>query len=283
MSCGFTATKTFTVYRAAQSPSFSSTNPAYFCNTTGSLSIDPVCGATSYTYTITGNPGITFSANGLQTLTTTGNSVGLSLSGSTSTSELKVKANYPGPNTSAEVSSSFNYGSVAPGPISILLADGTTGKIIAQTTGVPGATSYNWYINGVSQNRDGLTASMSIGRGNCGGYEVSVEAVHPCGTSALVYKEVDVPCDFYTISPNPASSIVNVSFNENMMLSASQSSYEMFDEVRIYDINGNLKKLQKVNKAKSAAVDVSGLQIGTYYVEVSSGTYKERQQILIQR
>jgi len=48
-----------------------------------------------------------------------------------------------------------------------------------------------------------------------------------------------------------------------------------------YDLQSNLKMYQWFNKASSAIINMGGLISGTYFVEISSGTYKERQQLII--
>jgi hypothetical protein len=86
-----------------QAPTFSASNPKTVCASSATLYINPTCGATDYTYTISGNAGIVFTANGLQTLTTTNNYANVSFSGSPSTNTIKAKANYVGNHSSAEV------------------------------------------------------------------------------------------------------------------------------------------------------------------------------------
>jgi hypothetical protein len=54
------------------------------------------------------------------------------------------------------------------------------------------------------------------------------------------------------------------------------------DDVRIYDLQGNLKKQQKFGKAKTATINIAGLRSGTYFIEIVDGEYKEKLQLLIQ-
>jgi len=93
-------------------------------------------------------------------------------------------------------------------------------------------------------------------------------------------KGVYVPCDNgFKLSPNPASNTLTVSVNENN----ESVAYLGFDEVRIYDLQNNLKMYQRFNKVSSAIINIGGLISGAYFVEISSGTYKERQQLIIQK
>lgn len=82
------------------------------------------------------------------------------------------------------------------------------------------------------------------------------------------------------ISPNPASGDITVSSDNSKMSSAGNKT---FDEVRIYDMQGNLKKHQKFDKVKSASINISMLTNGSYLIVISDGAYKERKQLLIQK
>ena len=155
LTCGFTTTKAFAINRVAPATAFSATNPVSVCGSTATMSVNPVCGATSYTYTLTGSPGVTFASNGLQTLTIANSSVDLNLSGAPSTNTIKAKVNYPGSNTSPEVSTQFNYG--VPTPILNAMQVSLPGEptrievyatySYGSTDPIPGVT-YKWYLNG---------------------------------------------------------------------------------------------------------------------------------------
>ncbi len=176
LPCGYQETRMFTINRIAQAPSFNASSPVSTCSTSTSLSINPICGATTYTYTITGSSGVVFTSNGLQSLTVSSTSVDLSLSGAPSSNTVKVKANYPGSYSSSEISSPLNYGAVAPGPISFPLIDKATGRIQALIDDVAGASSYNWYKNGVLvSNYHSTFAQIPISRTQCDiAYDISV-------------------------------------------------------------------------------------------------------------
>ncbi len=170
-----------------------------------------------------------------------------------------------------------------PGQITFPLIDLTFGKIQANIEPVPGATSYNWYKNGVLHTlHHGTFAQIPISKTQCDiEYDISVEAINGCGTSSQSHANAYVPCDnYYMVSPNPATSDVTVSTNESKTQSTSSKT---FDEVRIYDFQGILKKYQKFNNVKTAMINIAGLTNGTYFVEISNGSYKERKQLLIQK
>jgi hypothetical protein len=172
-------------------------------------------------------------------------------------------------------------GSPQPGPITVVLVDYHIGRIQVQIDEVPGATSYNWYKDGVLQTiYHGTFAQIPITRNRCNvGYAIEVLAINACGTSARTYKGVYVPCDGgFKLSPNPTSNTVTVSVNEN-----NESTNSGFDEVKIYDQQSNLKIYRRFNKVTSATIDVGSLFNGIYVVEISSGDYKERQQLIVQK
>jgi len=181
------------------------------------------------------------------------------------------------------VTKSIIVGKTKPSSINFYLIDPIMGKLYASTPAVPGATSYNWYLNGVLTEFHGTAAQLQIPRHVCGvEYDVSVEAVNSCGVSLRTHRNAYVPCDeYYVVSPNPASGSITVSLNNNNNISSMVN--KSFDYVRIYDMEGNLKISQKFDKAESASLDVSKLINGTYLIEISAGVHNERKQLLIQK
>jgi hypothetical protein len=170
-----------------------------------------------------------------------------------------------------------------PGQITFPLIDPLSGKLYASVPPVVGATSYNWYMNSTLNTEwHGPSAHFAIPRGECDlEYDMSVEAINNCGTSTQSHANAYIPCDnYYTVSPNPAANDVIVSLDNNKTQSMENKT---FDEVRIYDIQGNLKKYQKFNKIKIAKINIAGLTNGSYFIEIYSGTYKEQHQLLIQK
>ncbi len=170
-----------------------------------------------------------------------------------------------------------------PGAITFSLIDPTFGRIHANIEPVEGATSYNWYKNSsLVSGYNGTFAVIPITRDRCDiEYDIAVEAMNSCGTSLQSHANAYVPCyNYYMISPNPTTSDVTVSINESKMQSTNSKT---FDEVRIYDFRGTLRKYQKFSKVKTATINIAGLTNGTYFVEIINGTYKERKQLLIQK
>jgi hypothetical protein len=187
-------------------------------------------------------------------------------------------------NLSPEITKQINVGKPQPGPITFLLIDPALGKIQAQVEPVAGATSYNWYKNGVlisGASYHNNFIQFPISKTSCDiDYDISVEAVNICGTSLRTHANAYVPCDsYFVLSPNPATSDVTVTSVENHSLNSSSS--KVISEIRIYDNLGNLKKRQAFNKVKTATINVSGLPTGTYFIEISNGTLKERKQLIV--
>jgi|GEM_PF-6792290 len=94
-------------------------------------------------------------------------------------------------------------------------------------------------------------------------------------------------CKSYSIFPNPASDYVNITNNRPppcKTASPSEKEYlRIIAEIKIYDINGILKKMQKENKTNLATISLVGLPRGMYFVEISDGVYKEFHHLLVQR
>jgi hypothetical protein len=283
-NCDYTETRTFNIVRGTQTPSF--TNSAVVsCTSSASISINPTCGAVDYTYLITGNPGVTFASNGLQALTTTSTTVNVAISGGSSLNTINAKANYPGSHSSANSAATLTAGAPQAGPITFLLIDPVMGKIQAIVDPVPGATSYNWYKNGVLiivPVNHGNLIQFPITRDLCDmEYDISVEVVNNCGTSARTHANAYAPCDpGFVVSPNPASGTVTVSSVENKLQSSETNTIQ---EVRIYDWQGTLKKYQKFPKIKRANMNIAELPNGNYFIEIINGSKSEKHQLIIQK
>ncbi len=176
-------------------------------------------------------------------------------------------------------------GSPKPGQVTFSLIDPVMGKLYADIEPVENATSYYWYKNGVlnSAFNYGTSSHFLIPRNICDiEYDISVAAVNSCGVSPQSHANAYVPCDYYFVmSPNPATSTVNISLVENNFLKSS--SNKTFTEIKIYDNKGNVKKIQSFPKVKTATFSVSGLQNGIYFVEISNGTFKEKKQLIIMK
>lgn len=151
---------------------------------------------------------------------------------------------------------------------------------------VSGVSSYNWYKNNVMvSGQHGLTVDIPV---TCGvNTQISVEAVNACGVSSRSYRTVNPSCwggGAFMVSPNPATSVITISPRpDNAAAKSAVNANSTFNEIRIYNMQGELKKYQRYNKAKQASLPVHDLSNGIYFIEITNGTYKEKQQLSIQK
>ena len=79
----------------------------------------------------------------------------------------------------------------------------------------------------------------------------------------------------YMVTPNPATSMATITQKGN--------SNADITEVKVFDNIGNLRKKSKYGTGtKQAQINISDLKTGVYFIEISSGQNKERQQLIIQ-
>lgn len=173
-------------------------------------------------------------------------------------------------------------GKPQPGPINVILVDPAMGRMQVEIDPVAEASSYNWYKNGILQNTyHGTFAQIPIARNVCDvWYDISVEAINICGTSLQTHADVYVPpCgNSFMVSPNPAMSNITIA---PAPANTQSKNDKTIDEIKIYNQQGSPKKYQKFNKVKTANINIADLTSGTYFIEISSGTYKEKHQLLI--
>ena len=105
---------------------------------------------------------------------------------------------------------------------------------------------------------------------------------NPCITNSKDNK-------YYTISPNPASDIINIGTTNkpapvdcNGLIKAINSPKGIiFSLVNIYNSMGVLLKTYKTNNVKSLTIQISDLQHGVYVTEIIQEDYSERHQLII--
>jgi len=103
-------------------------------------------------------------------------------------------------------------------------------------------------------------------------------------------------CNQYQVSPNPVTSnsiniiVPNipgpctpppVELKSNSVESSNKET--AISEVKIYNQSGVVMKSKKAKSVKQLSVDLTGLISGIYFIEISNGTYKETQQLIIQK
>lgn len=157
-----------------------------------------------------------------------------------------------------------------PGPITIQM-DAPPHRFTASISGVPCATSYNWYLDGVLQSTHADVAILNRRPPYCGNYYyVQVEAVSALGKSAKRSKTAIEPsCDRgLLIIPNPESDFVEVNIisdnTQSLDLSTSYISYS----VAITDLTG----IRVYNTQKNTSVftiPLYGMREGTYILIVA--------------
>jgi hypothetical protein len=166
----------------------------------------------------------------------------------------------------------------------------TCGTIVTYSAPqLTGATNYVWTYQGSPWSYLGgqgtRTLTMRTPNTSSGGsFHVRVD--NACGAATSSSSKITVvTCilaltDTYEISPNPATNSITVSTSQNKSATSTNTS---FDEIRVFDFQGNLKKYQQYNKVNQATINISDLTNGTYLIEITNGTYKEKQQLIIQK
>jgi hypothetical protein len=148
---------------------------------------------------------------------------------------------------------------------------------------------YNWYVGStLIESTTNYTFRRYV---PCRAFSsVSCTVTNACGTSAP--SEVirvaggckDTRVANFTVSPNPASSIVTIGVkNDANTKPATSSSAVSFNEIIIYDFSGNPVKRQKYANVKQGTINIGNLRTGTYYIEIRNGQFTEKQTLIIQQ
>jgi hypothetical protein len=129
-----------------------------------------------------------------------------------------------------------------------------------------------------------------------------ITATNACGSSTydFGFKSIDCNpgggggCERYQVAPNPARGgsikiiVVNIpppcesrTAGKGKATDTDISQWKI-TEIKVYDNLGNLKLARKESKTKQANINLAGYKPGIYFVEISDGDYKERQQVIVQ-
>ena len=158
-----------------------------------------------------------------------------------------------------------------------------------------GLTGVSWNVSGACSNISSTPTSFYClippPGGGASGITVNLRATGPCGTPINNNYSVAIyPNSYMMVSPNPATNSVKVVLQDKAKQqdNRAENSKNMAHQggitaIKIYDLTGNLKKVQQGNHTGQQTVNVTGLHAGIYLIEVSAGTYKERQQLIIQQ
>jgi predicted Zn-dependent protease len=209
----------------------------------------------------------------------------------------------------------------APGLLSATITSGATSGFLMQCNTLsvlyaPGeymgtvnvydqvSTTLNWTFEGKSSNAavyfdasnprnvtvrvKGLNAwaSYRLTRINACGSTWSIHtfrANYACPTEAR--KEVNEEDPTITLSPNPAVNQVTIAIKKNnaVITAPDNDENEKITAVKIYDMMGRLRKLQRYNKAGTVTINVSDLLSGIYFVEIFNGSTNIKRNLQIIR
>jgi hypothetical protein len=183
---------------------------------------------------------------------------------------------------------SFWAGTRAPTALIIVIVDPWMRRILAQVQNVPGATGYEWYINGVLYTGPGMNndyVAMPIS-GSCSipGYTVGVKAINTCGTSTMYSEYHANPCYeggfLYSYYPNPASETLILESNSPYLTESTEVTPLVDGEsqpanyYRLHDFNTNQVVLEGSFSDK-AEIDVTILSPGRYILRIQTGKDEE--------
>jgi hypothetical protein len=290
MNCGYSISNSMAITMSAPAPTFG-TNPFAICNnSTNTFTVSPPCGATSYTWTLSGNTGATFQANGTQSLTTTSTSAVVSAASvGTSGANLYVAANYPGGVTSGAANYHIVTG-ILPAPNSISPNSGS--EVLPPNSMAefysPGANTWS-VINGTVTDGQGTPdVAILVANKQSGIVTIKISAVDACGASPTYTASFNIGSGPNPLVSHPSRfdsasaglniseplSITNVGLFPNPATSSVQVTIPATDFsktfIKIYDMNG--RPLQTVIPfATNTVIDISHWGKGMYIVEIFDG------------
>lgn len=165
-------------------------------------------------------------------------------------------------------------------------------KMYITVTPMPGATGYNYFIDGVLR-RQNVGSGITHPLLDCGEHIVGVQVIYPCGLSAINEGVIEMFCFAFNVSPNPATDIVTVTpiaampsaqTNAKMSKQTETPALKPITELRLYDAQSRLVKMQKGgNSTGSVNIETIGLPTGMYLLEIYSGKEKQVKKVMIVR
>lgn len=295
-ACGYSQVTTKAVTRSHPSPVFSSSDPMRICGSslgetvTAAYSINPVPGATSYTYTVhdgqSGAPdNISFDGNGQTTVTTSSTSVTLYCTSTINQSLwLDAVAHFPDGGSSGN-SFGFNFSTLWWAPTFTWYGcfDQPGASINVSVSPEFTGGTYYWYLDGFLFDEGYLRSSTGFFWN--GDHTISVKvATAECGETNLTSDVIPTSGCYntfapnnaagsLTVYPNPASSQVTVSLKElNKNLKASGTALKDIREIKVLDKLGNMKKTGRYAPgSKKVQIDLGNLPNDIYILQVSDG------------
>ncbi|MEI9945330.1 MAG: T9SS type A sorting domain-containing protein [Chitinophagaceae bacterium] len=258
------------------------------CNASVVWSIIPATSVANLSCSSCATTSLSYINNGAVTLTATVSNV---CGGTITISKSNIIIGIPTIQSGFYTYTNYPYGSpmgLVEGPEDNEVCYTERPTVMTTTMDIQGATDVVWEKNSSTPStllwdQVGNDLSISFRAVNqTGSFKITTS--NTCGSVSKDYIFKSVTCEMFRVSPNPASSNFTVSTIEDNSIAASKeyTSNRSFTEIRIFDMQSNLKKYQRFNKAKQATINISDLKLGIYIVEVSNGIYKERHQLSVQ-
>ncbi len=243
----------------------------------------PIC-STGATYTVTNLPNECYidwdQGSGLSRTSASGSSATFKATGSINT---WIKATI---NSGCGIESKtvkVAAGTPKPGPITIQW-DVPPRRFTASIEAIPGATSYQWYLDGVLKyNSPENVVIFQRDLSNCGHvYYIDVSQVNTCGTSPISHAEVTEECfKSFTVYPNPTTSTINITQNKTLsqqlsIASLGSSGQKNINSIKIIDYTGAVYIHRKYAiETKNVRINVANLRHGTYQIIINEGEGQE--------
>ncbi|GAB5524231.1 MAG: hypothetical protein Roseis2KO_21030 [Roseivirga sp.] len=184
----------------------------------------------------------------------------------------------------------LKVGTPRPSGFVSVLIDDLMGRIKVRVIPVSGATTYEWYVNGVLQSGPGLTSDNVTLTPvmNCSimEYTIGVRAIGPCGTSWMYYEHHPNPCFQpngyrYSFAPNPVSNTLTISkiTGDNNTAKARQSLKK--DSYELHDLTGY--KVMSGMLTDKTMIDIQNLKRGRYVLTIRlEGGAREKHHIIVE-
>jgi len=266
------------------------------CSSDKTMTVSPVLGASSYSWTVA----TPLSINGSQTYTSTSNSVKLHTSTLSGTSIITVSANlacgFPSKSTSKSIRLGLpSINSSEP----IAYYDGSTynnvcnGQSFSTSFNIQNEDNVQW--TRIAANPETTEWHQSGDNVNFYFYYVNQTAVfrmdvsNGCGTIShnFGFKSIDCSggggdCNVaYTASPNPASDKTNIIVKITAPCSSTLQETTFDGNITVFDNQGLMKKRFVYKRYEDVEFDISDLKNGIYYLEIFDGTTKTSKTIVV--
>lgn len=303
LPCAYSSAPTsLTISRTTPSPIFTGTSPQTICNISSSsttFSVSNICGAVSYTYTLSGNPSCVFTSNGSQTLTSTATSVSVNFPTGNYTMVLSCKANYTGGLSSSAATKTIYAGVVfdnwtdvsnicrsAYREITHQVAPNFTGYTFSWKVLNNSSNLYNdgSQIIGTSTSNKVVVDYMRSGRFTpIVTIKNSCNQIYTTGTPVII----TLPCTSLTglslnfsVYPNPVKTSIVIKINESSEPNHQSKKYVL----KYYTLTGILAKTSYINSNSGIIyANVSDLKPDNYFLEINDGISFSKKQIVIQK